>query len=390
MHKRPHSTSGDRTPLNGTGRPASSFGNGNAPSHEPSRYVVTTKSGCVRRWLMSSAISVDSNEVRVDMDALCARVFRLVVLLVGIVGSILYFGPGMDLIIVGGGGIGISSPSDAPAPLQSPAAGGIFQERPLPNPPPAELIQRRSKLWEEEEEQSCRFPSFMNQDETFYNMEKGNWAMEYGDQQRKGHFRYRLKYARERHQASLAKDIAAKNATGKKSISFLHIGKAGGSSLSCNIRGALPYAYHCPQYNSRKQAVVGFPLNGDKEGELSKMVNCYVHYDFRVHCFDNPTLMLNIRNPIDRIASWYHYEHIQNMDVLWGDRIKSCGQQMLFKCYNSFSDLAEYGLAGTRPPPTQLLRVERNASEDVCRHWAWAVVQGTAPASFHNTWNYDW
>ena len=395
MHKRPHSLSEDRLPLNGVGGPGSGLGrgpasNGSAPPHAPSRYVVTTKSGCIRRWLMSSAVSIDSNEVRVDMDSLCARVVRLVVLLVGFVGSILYFGPGLDLIESSGGVTGVFPGSDAPAAFQGPPAGGFFQERPLPNPPPDSLIQRRRKLWEDEEEEACRFPSFVNQDETFYNMDQGNYMMEYGDQQRKGHFRYRLKYARERHGDELQKLIEQNNATGMKSISFLHIGKAGGSSLSCNLRGALPFAYHCPSYSGKLETIPGFPLNGDIESEISKMTNCYVHYDFRTHCFDNPTLALNIRNPIDRIASWYHYEHIENMDVLWGDRIKSCGQQMLFKCYNSFYDLAEYGLAGTRPPPTQLLYIKRNATEDVCRHWAWAVVQGSAPASFHNLWNYDW
>ena len=398
MHKRPHSE--DRSPRNtnghgrGHGNGPTTFGNGiSAPSHAASRYVVTAKSGCVRRCLMASAVSVDSNEVRVDMDALCANVFRLVVLLFGIVFSVLYFGPGLDVIAGANSGIGIVSggSSDATGAFQSPPlAWEPFAERPLPSPPPESLIQARSKRWADDEEEVCRFPTFMNADETFYNMEKANYAMEYGDQQRKGHFRYRLQYGRNKHGKELAKDIKANNATGKKSITFLHIGKAGGSSLSCNIRGALKYAYHCPQYSKRSHTVVGFPLAGDVEGEFSKMVNCYVHYDFRMHCFDNPTLALNIRNPIDRLASWYHYEHIENMAVLWRDRIVSCGQQMLFKCYNSFYDLAEYGLAGTRPPPTQLLQVHSNASEDVCRHWAWATAQGTAPASFHNIWNYDW
>lgn len=237
----------------------------------------------------------------------------------------------------------------------------------------------------------CRFPSFMNQDKTHYNMSVDSYVMEYGDHLRKGHFRHRLKNARRRHASSFSAYNRTTNIVGTKSISFLHVGKAGGSSLSCNIRAAIPYVTtHCPHYSPDAKTIVGFPLGGI-EGELSKMVNCYVHYDNWMHCFDNPTLAINIRNPIDRLASWFHYEHIENKKVIWGSQAKTtCGQQMLFKCYNSFSDLAEYGLSGDRPPPTQLLHIKSNSSEEVCRHWAWAVVQGTAPASFHNVWNYDW
>mmetsp|Transcript_7202 Transcript_7202/g.15716 ORF Transcript_7202/g.15716 Transcript_7202/m.15716 type:complete len:564 (-) Transcript_7202:51-1742(-) len=439
IHKRPHSSPEDRVPLVGIGDGGSSSSsssrvpprqqrdppvagtsrsNGNGLSggqaaHAPasssattaSRYVITTKSRCLRRMLNSSSVPSEagSGDMRVDLDSFCARIVRLGVLFVGIAFSVVHFGPGFGI----GGDYYHSGSSSSSLRLKS-RSGGVSGGRssisgggdgagssstastPLPNPPPRSLIQARSKRWEDNEEETCRFPTFVNEDETFYDMKKGAYTLEYGDDLRKGHFRYRLKFARGRHSTSLAQYQKKNNATGKKSISFLHIGKAGGSSLVCHMRGALAFGYHCPQYSSNAQTILGFPLDGDKESQISKMVNCYVHYDFRMHCYDNPTLAINVRNPIDRLASWYHYEHLENMQVLWTDRIRSCGQQMLYKCYNSFHDLAQYGLAGIRPPPTDLLRVQYNASEEICRHWAWATVQGTAPASFHNVWNYDW
>ena len=200
--------------------------------------------------------------------------------------------------------------------------------------------------------------------------------MEYSDDLRKGHFRSELSESR-RKRKKLKKLRKIHNETGRKSISFLHVGKAGGSSLICNIMPPKQLD-HCE--HGRKIV----------ESAISKMTNCYTHHDDDLHCYDNPTVAINVRSPIDRIASWYHYEHPDNTKVIWGDSFRTCGQHMLYKCYSNFNDLAEYGLAGTRPPPTQLLHLEYNASEETCRHWAWASVQGTAAASYHNVWNYDW
>ena len=249
---------------------------------------------------------------------------------------------------------------------------------PLPNPPPQTLLDARSKRWEEELDEYCRFPSFVNNDQTYFKMRKGTYVMEYSDDLRKGHFRAVLSGSRKKEGKKMDRLRKVHNEMGRKSISFLHLGKAGGSSLVCNIMPRK--TAHCEGGRGRKIV----------ESAISKMTNCYTHYDNNLHCYDNPTLAINIRSPIDRMASWYHYEHLDNMKELWGDSIRTCGQHMLFKCYSNFNDLAEYGLAGTRPPPTQLLRLEYNASEEICRHWAWASVQGTASASHHNVWNYDW
>eukprot|EP00562_Extubocellulus_spinifer_P018403 CAMPEP_0178588574 /NCGR_PEP_ID=MMETSP0697-20121206/27109_1 /TAXON_ID=265572 /ORGANISM="Extubocellulus spinifer, Strain CCMP396" /LENGTH=446 /DNA_ID=CAMNT_0020224939 /DNA_START=103 /DNA_END=1440 /DNA_ORIENTATION=- len=272
----------------------------------------------------------------------------------------------------GGGGVPSSHDVITNGALFQPAGG------PLPNPPPQTVLDARSKRWEDELDEYCRFPSFVNNDYTYFRIRKGTHMMEYSDDLRKGHFRSVLSDTRVKNGKRLERDQKLHNSTGRKSISFLHLGKAGGSSLVCNIMPK--HSAHCE--GGKKRTLV--------PSAISKMTNCYVHYDNDMHCYDNPTLAINIRNPIDRMASWYHYEHLDNLQELWGDSIRTCGQHMLFKCYSSFHDLAEYGLAGTRPPPTQLLRVEYNASEEICRHWAWASIQGTASASHHNVWNYDW
>ena len=117
-----------------------------------------------------------------------------------------------------------------------------------------------------------------------------------------------------------------------------------------------------------------------------------MHYDERLYCYDNPSFVVNVRNPIDRLISWYLYEHRENVDVTMGtlNRPKHCGQQMLFSCYPTLDSLATVGLAGDRPSDGDMLKIGHDLNEEECRRWAWAAVRGRIPASFHNVWNYEW
>lgn len=251
----------------------------------------------------------------------------------------------------------------------------------MPQPPPRSLILARTKRWEEAENDYCRLPTFVNEDKTFYNMAEGAWWMEYADDLRKGHFHAMMKSVKKKSAEKLDQRREKALKEGKKSISFLHLGKAGGTSIQCNVREARDYSVHCD-----KKAP--FLSNGDKESQLSKLVNCFLHspYEDFFECFHNPTVIITTRNPIDRVASWYHYEHIRNKPT----SDPTCGQAMLYRCYDSFYDLAEFGLGGVRPPPSKVLKIERDLPEEECRHWAWATVQGTAPVKVHNFFNYDW
>uniref|UniRef100_A0A7S4JZD7 Uncharacterized protein n=1 Tax=Odontella aurita TaxID=265563 RepID=A0A7S4JZD7_9STRA len=185
---------------------------------------------------------------------------------------------------------------------------------------------------------------------------------------------------------------AAAPALTNRTISYIHIGKAGGSSMSCYIRAAFPYMkdMHC-----RMSSFPSDDPSGPPESAISRQTDCYAHYDTDKQCyFINKSFLFNVRHPIHRIASWYLYEHVWNSPFTYNIRRTTdgarCGNLMLSTCYRSFDELATVGLRGPRPSRKRRLRVGNDLTEGECSHWAWAAVQGEVPANFHNVFNYDW
>jgi len=63
---------------------------------------------------------------------------------------------------------------------------------------------------------------------------------------------------------------------------------------------------------------------------------------------------------------------------------------MLNSCYRHFEHLTTVGLKGPQPRKNAPLKVGSNLTNKECSQWAWAAVQGTVPADYHNAFNYDW
>lgn len=63
---------------------------------------------------------------------------------------------------------------------------------------------------------------------------------------------------------------------------------------------------------------------------------------------------------------------------------------VLNSCYRHFEHLTTIGLGFPQPRKNQRLKVGTNLTAKECSQWAWATVQGTLPADYHNTFNYDW
>ena len=167
----------------------------------------------------------------------------------------------------------------------------------------------------------------------------------------------------------------------ERNISFVHIGKAGGSSIGCNLAASRRFVRkHC----ENRQMPVSLSA-------ISIHVNCYTHWQGHMYCYDNnDSFLINVRNPVQRMASWFLYEHVRNHEVNYKERNYHCGDLMLFSCFDTFQELAILGLQGDRPPSNQKLRVGSNLTQQECSHWAWAAVQGNIPASYHNAYNYEW
>lgn len=222
--------------------------------------------------------------------------------------------------------------------------------------------------------------------------------------------------------------IAWKDLVISRNISFVHVGKAGGSSLGCHLAEARRYVHkHCtPEVMKRPT-----PLSA-----LSLHVNCYTHWQGHMYCYDNDhdnvdhdsgsdaartavtdgaektlehdvensdirnnkghhhfqnSFLVNIRNPIDRMASWFLYEHILNHEVNYAERGYHCGDLMLFSCFETWDDLVTQGLGPIESSRKNTkLKIGGNLTQEQCSQWAWAAVQGAIPASYHNYYNYDW
>ncbi|CAB9510118.1 expressed unknown protein [Seminavis robusta] len=217
----------------------------------------------------------------------------------------------------------------------------------------------------------------------------------------------------------------------KRNITFVHIGKAGGSTIACSLRWGRQYIQnHCD--NIDYDAIDNYDPKTAKrpyipESAISRHVNCYTHWRMHLSCMymhgDHPfsgmdptksdrnpfgsrrllegskqpvlpkrhnDFLVNLRSPLDRIASWFTYEHIENHGIVYKDRQYHCGQVVLGSCYRHFEHLTTIGLGFPRPSPNQPLKVGTNLSATECSHWAWAAVQGNMPADYHNAFNYEW
>ena len=235
----------------------------------------------------------------------------------------------------------------------------------------------------------CNFPDFFYKHQKYvkYSLSSAGEYIGYAWRQREkqrlltGEYKYDKDDDRDPPRAIKRTDLTRK-------ISYIHIGKAGGSSVSCSVREARKYGVgsHCkntrfnqPQYN---------------ETAISHQIDCYSHYNYNGFCFgEGRSYLYNVRNPIHRIRSWYFYEHYLNQPITqtaFKYKKPHCGNIMLGTCYRSFDELASIGLSGPRPSDSGQLRIATNLSTDECSEWAWAIVTGEIPASYHNAFNFDW
>lgn len=169
-----------------------------------------------------------------------------------------------------------------------------------------------------------------------------------------------------------------------RNITYLHVGRAGGAALACSLREARKYGV---RKRCGRTARAGFNDETYAESALSKRVNCYSHYNYNGKCLtDNKAFLINVRNPIDRLKSWYVQEHFLNEPIThpeFSENTLHCGALMLGTCYPDFDRLASIGLSGRREVDSRL-EIHKELTPDECAHWAWSAVQGNIPASYHN------
>ena len=99
-------------------------------------------------------------------------------------------------------------------------------------------------------------------------------------------------------------DTNVVNNENKEQIYFIHIGKTGGSSLACNIKVARIHTPTCKKVMDRQKF---FGTENKKEPAISRYITKRFHI---VHPDTNASkYVISIRNPVERIKSWFLFEH---------------------------------------------------------------------------------
>ena len=150
---------------------------------------------------------------------------------------------------------------------------------------------------------------------------------------------------------------------------LVHLGKTAGSTITCmlgpSLNGSGKGDSHCDASDFRPSRIA------------SSVVS-------RVHLVPAPLehfddFLITVRNPVERIISWFYFIHPKYPPKLLPRHIKNCdGYTDMFRCYDTIQALGEVGLAtgGDGEPP------------DSCPDLARDMVAGKRMC-WHNTYNYN-
>ena len=264
---------------------------------------------------------------------------------------------------------------------------------------PAGWEDSRAKMFDQLPMSYCRFPKFYYRNMMYHDHDLDSSADSYAIEV---HWKARVRDKYKDGDADLKLKFDGRDPPPKlwpvdrpeltRKISYLHVGEAGGTALACSLREARRYGV---RRRCGKPARARFKNDDYVESAISRQVTCYSHYNYNGRCLDETqytSFLVNLRNPIERMKSWYLHEHFLNEPITQPEFSKNtlhCGALMLGSCYKSFDDLASIGLL----PPRDLsnrLPIRKDLTPDECAHWAWSAIEGAIPATYHNHFNYEW
>lgn len=185
-------------------------------------------------------------------------------------------------------------------------------------------------------------------------------------------------------QSSVSAQAADSGSFSGQKYCYVHVGKSAGSKLSCEL--GFRYAPTC--------------ITGPGKTLQRSNSALVAHGGQYLHMFANEckpgtnVFLISIRNPIDRIISWYNYENLRQQWVhqyLESPRYKCLTRLQKWKEWDGcFETLDELATNCTAPTPSS----KRNTSDEIeqkretCRELAWNVVRGKFGCAVHNEHNY--
>ena len=157
----------------------------------------------------------------------------------------------------------------------------------------------------------------------------------------------------------------------KDDIIFFHVGKTGGSTARCLLRPGL-----------RDPTCLGKDLSklvGNETTMFVRRISKVAHVgSSRKTRFPNKATykfaLASIRNPVDRLVSWFNYERV----------VTRTGHEV-FKCFSTFGDLISVTFLN------ETMKSNRTAlSQQNCSRIARDCLDGTKPCDQHNMFNYEY
>ena len=192
-------------------------------------------------------------------------------------------------------------------------------------------------------------------------------------------------------QFTLSAYIDNKTNNKESEIAFVHIGKTGGTSISCLIRQAQE------DYKIRRLVCsrVGRPLDGilKSESHISKRVTDAYHTRKDEKYDQFTTYLVTARNPIDRFISWYFYQHPQNGYEEWRENGYLKPSYKVFMCYPQLDQLATIGLQMDKIKIKNFyknLSNEEQENDAYCKRITNSCISGRDHGSRHMHFNYQW
>ena len=179
-------------------------------------------------------------------------------------------------------------------------------------------------------------------------------------------------------------------------IVFVHLGKTAGSSITCMLDPSIHHSgkgnSQCNNYNNTTQ------LAASSASAISKHVVKRIHLEPApsINTYDN--FLITVRNPVERIISWYYYLHPKFPPAKLPRHKHGCDNFAIFDCWDDIQSLTDKGLVDQHYYASSSLFVDRrnktvnkeeDGDEEICISLAWDIIRGKKKC-WHNYYNYNY
>ncbi|KAG7372210.1 sulfotransferase family protein [Nitzschia inconspicua] len=168
-----------------------------------------------------------------------------------------------------------------------------------------------------------------------------------------------------------------------RTLVFVHVGKTGGETIKWRLRVI------CDHRASKRKKARCLRMFHGIESALSRSTIGYVHCD-KIRPKKSiqlaTTFLFSIRDPLDRVFSWYQYMHPRN--CLLNQPSAACnlkkdsnpwGLQFYRDCFPTVNDLVNSISHGSHPRKRRLDLTSKNDTTEKCTQLAIETLQGRGP-----------